>query len=327
VWLRGSFLVPDIPALPSDHQQADASIPSGAGSAAPLLQLGQRIATARQAQGLSIETLANRLRLGTDQLEALEHADLSRLPEPVFVIAQARRVAASLGLDVDADLAALRSFATPRAARRVVPDLPSPGQPSRSPSSSFPLVPALVLGGLALAGAVVAAALLLPRPWARPAGTASAPSSATAPAPATATATVPAPATPSTTATAAAAGVPSAGTAAAAGATSAADELMLTTTGASWVEVRDAAGRSLFKGTLLQGEKRFPLGGGLRVMAGRPDLVSASVAGGPARVLGPISAVQWRGFSSSSPDPISVAPGATVAPTPAAVSPPGAPAP
>ncbi len=326
VWLRGSFLVPDIPAPSPVPQQADASIPSGAGSAGPLVQLGQRIATARQAQGLSIETLANRLRLGTDQLEALEHADLSRLPEPVFVIAQARRVAASLGLDVDADLAALRSFSTPRAAW-VVPALPSPGQPSRSPSSSFPLVPALVLGGLALAGAVVAGALLLPRPWARPAGTASAPSSATAPATATSTGTAPAPATPSTTTTAPAAGVPSAGTVAAAGATSAADELMLTTTGASWVEVRDAAGRSLFKGTLLQGEKRFPLGGGLRVMAGRPDLVSASVAGGPARVLGPISAVQWRGFSRSSPDPISLAPGATVAPPPAAVSPPGAPAP
>jgi len=310
VWLCGSFLVPDNPALPSDHQQADASIPSGAGSAAPLLQLGQRIATARQAQGLSIETLANRLRLGNDQLEALEHADLSRLPEPVFVIAQARRVAASLGLDVDADLAALRSLTTPRPARGVAA-LPSPGRPSRPSRSSFPPVPALLLGGLALAGTVGGAALLLPRPWARPAGTASPASPATAPA--------------TTTAAAPSAGVPSPGPAAAAGATSAADELVLTTTGASWIEVRDPAGRSLFQGTLGQGEKRFPLGTGLRVMAGRPDLVSASVAGGPARVLGPISSVQWRSFSRSSADPIPVAPGASVAP--AVVSPPGAPAP
>jgi transcriptional regulator with XRE-family HTH domain len=294
--------------------QDDAPNRAWEGTAEPLVQLGQRIATARQAQGLSIETLANRLRLGTDQLEALERGDQSRLLEPVFVIAQARRVAASLGLDVDADLAALRSLTTPRPARGVAA-LPSPGRPSRPSRSSFPLVPALLLGGLALAGAVGGAALLLPRPWARPAGTAS-PAS---PAPTTTTA----PAT--TTAAAPSAGVPSPGPAAAAGATSAADELVLTTTGASWIEVRDPAGRSLFQGTLGQGEKRFPLGTGLRVMAGRPDLVSASVAGGTARVLGPISSVQWRSFSRSSADPIPVAPGASVAP--AVVSPPGAPAP
>jgi len=310
VRFRGTFLVPDIPAPTPVTPQDEAPNPASPATAAPLVQLGQRIATARQAQGLSIETLANRLRLGTDQLEALERGDQSRLLEPVFVIAQARRVAASLGLDVDADLAALRSLTTPRPARGVAA-LPSPGRPSRPSRSSFPLVPALLLGGLALAGTVGGAALLLPRPWARPAGTASPASPATAPA--------------TTTAAAPSAGVPSPGPAAAAGATSAADELVLTTTGASWIEVRDPAGRSLFQGTLGQGEKRFPLGTGLRVMAGRPDLVSASVAGGPARVLGPISSVQWRSFSRSSADPIPVAPGASVAP--AVVSPPGAPAP
>ena len=312
--------MPDIPAPTPVTPQDDAPNRAWEGTAEPLVQLGQRIATARQAQGLSIETLANRLRLGTDQLEALERGDQSRLLEPVFVIAQARRVAASLGLDVDADLAALRSLTTPRPARGVAA-LPSPGRPSRPSRSSFPLVPALLLGGLALAGAVGGAALLLPRPWARPAGTASPASPATATVTAPTTTTAPA----TTTAVAPSAGVPSPGPAAAAGATSAADELVLTTTGASWIEVRDPAGRSLFQGTLGQGEKRFPLGTGLRVMAGRPDLVSASVAGGPARVLGPISSVQWRSFSRSSADPIPVAPGASVAP--AVVSPPGAPAP
>lgn len=304
VWLCGSLLVPDTPAPSPMPPQTDASGSAGSSAPSPLIHLGRRITTARQAQGLSIETLASRLRLGTDQLEALEHADSSRLPEPVFVIAQARRVAASLGLDVDDDLAALRASATTKAAR-IVPALAAPAQPAAPQSPSFPLRPALVLGGLALAGVLAAAALLLVRPWARTPATASTPAASTA--------TAPTPPSPSDAATTAAA------------ATRASDELVLTITGPSWIAVRDAAGRTLFQGTLREGEKRFPLGDGLRVMAGRPDLVSASVAGGPARVLGTISAVQWRGFNRSSPDPVSLPAAPPVAPPAAAAAPASAP--
>jgi hypothetical protein len=54
-------------------------------------------------------------------------------------------------------------------------------------------------------------------------------------------------------------------------------------------------GTTLFKGTL-SGEQPFPLGKGLRVLAGRPDLVSAAVGPNPARPLGAISDVRWRAF-------------------------------
>lgn len=71
--------------------------------------LGGKLAAARQAQGLSLDQLADRLRLGASQLEAIECADARRLPEPVFVVAQARRVAAFLGVDAEHELAALRA--------------------------------------------------------------------------------------------------------------------------------------------------------------------------------------------------------------------------
>ena len=73
-----------------------------------LLALGQKLREARSRRGLSQEELAERLHLGTDQLDALEQGDRLRLPEPVFVIAQAKRVAGSLGITIDEQIAALR---------------------------------------------------------------------------------------------------------------------------------------------------------------------------------------------------------------------------
>jgi cytoskeleton protein RodZ len=60
--------------------------------------------------------------------------------------------------------------------------------------------------------------------------------------------------------------------------------------------VQDSAGKRLFEGTL-SGEKRFPLGQGLKVMAGRPDLVTAAVGAKPPRPLGTIQTIDWQVFS------------------------------
>jgi hypothetical protein len=73
-------------------------------------------------------------------------------------------------------------------------------------------------------------------------------------------------------------------------------ELVLRSAEPSWVEVRSANGEVLLRGTL-EGEQRFPLSGELRVLPGRPDLVSAASGGAPARPLGPIEAVTWYRFS------------------------------
>ena len=248
--------------------------------------LGLRLAKARQSHGLSLEALAHRLRLGVDQLEALESGDMKRLPEPVFVVAQARRVAAILGLDVEADLAALRS--NPLLKARPAP-LVSPAAntaPSPMEARRFPLVPALFLGALAIG----AASLLLLRPWVRSPQLAAAKAPAPSPRPA----------------------APAAAGAAVALAPDRSGDLLLTSAEASWIEVREQGGKTLFQGTLL-GEQRFPLGQGLQVMAGRPDLVRAKLGGQPERVLGPINAVQWRSFGPASD---AKAPKAAPAPAP-----------
>lgn len=85
-----------------------------------LAGFGRRLAAARQAAGLSLEDLAGRLRLGPEQLLALEQGEIWRLPEPVFVLAMARRVASALELDAESDLQALRDQLQPR---------PAPGRP------------------------------------------------------------------------------------------------------------------------------------------------------------------------------------------------------
>jgi hypothetical protein len=65
--------------------------------------------------------------------------------------------------------------------------------------------------------------------------------------------------------------------------------------GLSWVEVRNLEGERVFVGEL-RGERRFPLGRGLRLSAGRPDLVTVETGGRPARILGEIDEIGWQTF-------------------------------
>ncbi len=69
-------------------------------------------------------------------------------------------------------------------------------------------------------------------------------------------------------------------------------QVVFTPRGVSWLDVLDAEGKRLFVGEL-KGERRFQLGAGLKVMAGRPDLVTVQVTGAPPRVLGRIEQVTW----------------------------------
>ena len=77
-------------------------------SQSPLAQLGRCLREARQARQLELSALATQLRMGEEQLQALEEADQARLPETVFVIAQARRVADALGVDINLLIAPLK---------------------------------------------------------------------------------------------------------------------------------------------------------------------------------------------------------------------------
>ena len=65
----------------------------------PLQKVGEFLKEARQARSLSIEDLSSSLRIGKEQLVALEEGDEQSLPEKVFIRAMVRRIAEKLNLD------------------------------------------------------------------------------------------------------------------------------------------------------------------------------------------------------------------------------------
>ena len=65
----------------------------------PLQKVGEFLREARQGRNLSIEDLSSSLRIGQEQLIALEEGDEKSLPEKVFIRAMVRRIAEKLNLD------------------------------------------------------------------------------------------------------------------------------------------------------------------------------------------------------------------------------------
>jgi cytoskeleton protein RodZ len=249
-----------------------------------LQRLGQRLAQARQTQGISLDDQAERLHMGAEQLRALEEGNRGELPEAVFVVAQARRVAASLGLNIDEDITALRGNQAFQARppqrqlqpRPVTPPAPPAQRAAELADPSPPRQPSLRL--LRLGAALVAVAGLA---WwglqHRLSGSRQAPQS-------------------QSPIQSRASGSPKAAPAASPATQT---ELVLRSAEPSWLEVRSAGGELLFRGTL-QGEQRFPLKGEVQVLAGRPDLVIAALGTAQAAPLGPIEAVTWYRFSPAS---------------------------
>ena len=255
----------------------DAGTPS-ADSA--LERLGLTLREARLARGMDCRTLAAQLRMGPEQLEALEAGDSSRLPEMVFVIAHARRVADALGVDVNLLITPLKQSA------RALKPAPAPlTADTHTPKTSHSrrrqpsLLP--VVGWVALLAGLAAAGgwgwQQRNQPGGRPMTIA--PLVPVQPPP------QPAPAKPAAMPT----------------------TLRLTTAEASWLEVRTNTSKQLFEGNL-KGTRVFPLGTGLRVLAGRPDLVRASLGNTPGKTLGRIDQLSWVEFKPSAP--------AAAAPTP-----------
>lgn len=248
-----------------------------------LVQLGERLGKARRDQNLSLEELADRLRLGAEQLTALEAGDHTHLPEAVFVVAQAKRVAGALGIDVSQQISDLQGSRLMGAKRRPAAITPlqrnMPSFPSRQGRSfGWIWLALLLLGG----GGLGVVALQ---------GKVFSPQASTPPSPA---------ATPNQSAAPGLGTSPKQKQALPAGAASQAapETLVLQSNQPSWLEVRNASGVTLFRGTFT-GEKRFPMGQGLKVLAGRPDLVSATAGGQGPRSLGRIDQVAWRTFTAT----------------------------
>ena len=65
----------------------------------PLQKVGEFLREARQSRNLSVEDLSSSLRIGKEQLIALEEGNEDSLPEKVFIRAMVRRIAEKLKLD------------------------------------------------------------------------------------------------------------------------------------------------------------------------------------------------------------------------------------
>jgi hypothetical protein len=85
--------------------------------------------------------------------------------------------------------------------------------------------------------------------------------------------------------------------------TAAPGELILMASAPTWLEVHDADDHPLMAETF-QGQRRIPLGQGLRLLAGRPDLITIRLPGNPPQRLGSINAVGWQTIKPTNPHPV-----------------------
>lgn len=248
-----------------------------------LRTLGEELRRARESRGIGVDELAGRLHIGSNQLIALESGDPSGLPEGVFVIALAKRIATVLGVDLQTRITQVREILQQQQApRRALPP-PLPARDLQRPAGrSLPAAagPAL-LAALAILAAVAAVLGLLRT--LRPQQAAPPPAAARTGIPKATPAVAGTPATPATPA-------------------AAAGQLVLSAAVPSWLHVRDGKGVTLFEGSF-EGEKRFPLKGGLEVRAGRPHAVTAAVGGAAPKPLGGVNDLDWRRFSEASAPP------------------------
>jgi cytoskeleton protein RodZ len=239
--------------------------PDAAGAPYEANAAGDALRAAREAAGLSIEAVAQHLKLAPRQVAALENGSYGELPGRTFVRGFARNYARLLNLDADALVAAL-----PDATISPAMEQPSLGQSSRgSPvfderprrrvAWTIPLLLVLVIvaGGVfelrrsgvlapgatqgspsksaasepLMAPALPSTATPLPNPLA-----------ASADAPATPSNSAEAPPLPITAAPATSASAPSANA-----------TLVIEYRASSWTDVRDAAGNRLLVGTMPAG--------------------------------------------------------------------------
>lgn len=99
---------------------------------------GERLRAARQASSLSLGDVANRLRMGVKQVEALERDDYASLPQGTFLRGFVRNYAKVVNLDADELITLLESShasARPYKGPNIV--VPTQNIPVASPSGAF----------------------------------------------------------------------------------------------------------------------------------------------------------------------------------------------
>lgn len=261
---------------------------------------GDKLREAREAQGLTLADIANRTRVPTRHLEAIENGDYASMPSPTYAIGFAKAYARAVGLDEKAIAGEVRN--NPQLPLAPVTDYEAyqPRDAKRVPSVGLATVAGLI-------GVLVVILVILwygtglfrgsDEPLAVP------PENTIAAAPE---------ATPT----------PVSG-----------GQVTLTATDSVWLKVYDATGKTLFEKTMSPGE-RYDVpadANGPMVNVGRADKIQVTVNGSVVAPLGdgkvaiqdvPVSAaaLQARGSGQPAATPTAAAPAATSAPVPAATA-------
>ncbi|MEO5492404.1 MAG: RodZ domain-containing protein [Sphingomonas sp.] len=258
---------------------------------------GDKLREAREAQGLTLADIANRTRVPTRHLEAIENGDYGSLPSPTYTIGFAKSYARVVGLDEKVIAAEVRNNPHLPLAPVTAYDTYQPGDPKRLPSRGLATV-AGAIGVLVVIAVIIWYGTSLFRGSAEPVATPIENVIAAAPEP-----------TP----------VPVSG-----------GQVTLTATDSVWLKIYDATGKSLFEKTMAPGE-RYDVpadANGPMINVGRPDKIQVSVNGSAVAPLGdgkvaikdvPISAaaLQARGSGQPAAAP-TAAPTRTPAPAAAA---------
>jgi len=113
----------------------------GKASASP----GQSLRRAREARKLSIESVAERMHLSVDIIQALENAEYSRLPAPTYIRGYLRSYATYVGIDGDKLVDEYNLLVGESLPDLVLEAIPSAPQPGRKPDGTIVILSAVVV--------------------------------------------------------------------------------------------------------------------------------------------------------------------------------------
>jgi len=216
--------------------------------------VGERLRTAREEKGMSLEDIAAQTRIPQRHLESIEKSEWDRLPAPTYTIGFARSYATCVGLDrVDIADQLRTEIGGSRPQTMISPEVFEPADPARTMPKS------LVFGAIA---AVIL--LVLVMTWLNKRSLEQ-PDESTANAPA---------------ATPPAAPAPVAGTQ---------QPVVLTATDAVWLQVYEKGGATLFSGMLQPGQTYAipPTATAPLLKTGKPEALRINVGSALAPPVGP----------------------------------------
>jgi cytoskeletal protein RodZ len=252
----------------SDSEQAN-----NEATVTTLQEIGDLLRQARTEQGLSCDQLAQSLKMGSEQLQALEKGDLERLPEPVFIKAMTRRVASKLGLDCDSLIIRLQDvLPAPEAVNNLQAAAAGRAAAVGPATHQGPAIPWQRLSLTVLTIAAVTGGAMVVASQRRSVETASMKAATVVNQP---NETPPQPVSPEQ---------------------NSAGHLSISSQEPSWVLIRNGEGDVVYEGTLSD-SKILPADSKLEILPGRPDLVLISQGGSTPRTLGPIDQVRWYKLS------------------------------